>query len=55
LRGRAHHRQRLGFELLTQARLEALAAEEFGAGTPSDKAWASLAIPSWRAWLPLTT
>src|ERR1017187_1681458 len=36
--------QRLGFELLTQARLEALAAEEFGteARIP-DKAWASLA------------
>src|ERR1039458_2997968 len=36
--------QRLGFELLTQARLEALAAEEFGAETRiPDKAWASLA------------
>jgi len=36
--------QRLGFELLTQARLEALAAEEFGPETSiPDKAWTSLA------------
>ena len=36
--------QRLGFELLTQARLETLAAEEFGAETRiPDRAWASLA------------
>jgi hypothetical protein len=36
--------QRLSFELLTSARLEALAAEEFGPATAiPDKAWASLA------------
>jgi hypothetical protein len=35
--------QRLGFELLTQARVEALAGQEFGADTRiPDKAWSSL-------------
>ena len=35
--------QRLGFELLTQARLQSLAGEEFGPDTPiPDKAWTSL-------------
>src|SRR5579871_2096602 len=35
--------QRLGFELLTQSRLRALASEEFGADTPiADKAYPSL-------------
>src|ERR1041385_575666 len=35
--------QRLGFELLTQSRIQQLAAEEFGAGTTiPDKAYPSL-------------